>query len=100
MGPRKARVEGPALRGSTRDPYGPENQMIRVSVTSLVLLLIGVSAGTVLLLWFMDAFSRRRREARQNKGVCSCPLCFFEFHNPTKSQLPSCPRCGAPASGK
>jgi uncharacterized paraquat-inducible protein A len=74
--------------------------MIRVSVTSLVLLLIGVSAGTVLLLWLMDAFRRQRNESRQQKRVCSCPLCFFDFTDQTDSQRPSCPRCGAPTSRK
>lgn len=72
--------------------------MIRVSVTSLVLLLIGLSAGTVLLLWFMDEVRRRSGELRQKAKIFKCPLCFFEFTPSSQIALPPCPRCGAPST--
>jgi hypothetical protein len=70
--------------------------MIRVSITSLVLVLVGTSAGLVLLLWFFGLWWRNRAEARFSKQTKQCPLCFFEFTNENTGSLAPCPRCGAP----
>lgn len=72
--------------------------MIRVSVTSLVLLLIGLSTGTVLLLWYVDEYRKRRSDLIQKSKVFKCPLCFFDFTPASQSDIPPCPRCGAPSS--
>jgi uncharacterized paraquat-inducible protein A len=70
--------------------------MIRVSLTSMVLVLVCTSAGIVLLLWLLNEWRRFRQNAHLQKRARQCPLCFFEFLQPNESPLASCPRCGAP----
>ena len=70
--------------------------MIRVSITSLVLLLVCTSSGLVLLLWLFGSWWRARNEAILKSQSKQCPLCFFEFLNPTPDSIAPCPRCGAP----
>ena len=69
--------------------------MIRVSITSLVLVLVCTSAGLVLLLWLFGVWWRSRAEAILQKQSKQCPLCFFEFIKKTPDSLAPCPRCGA-----
>lgn len=70
--------------------------MIRVSITSLVLVLVGTSAGLVLLLWLFGAWWQSRSQALLQKQTGQCPLCFFEFLKTKPEPLAPCPRCGAP----
>ena len=69
--------------------------MIRVSVTSLVVILASLTAGGVTLLWVWWEWSRHRRERVARKKVRQCGLCFFEFLPSTGEVLTNCPRCGA-----
>jgi hypothetical protein len=70
--------------------------MIRVSMTSLVLVLVCTSAGIVVLLWLLGEWRRSRREALLRSRSKKCPLCFFEFLTAPDLPRAPCPRCGAP----
>jgi len=72
--------------------------MIRVSPTSLVLILVCASAGFTLLCWLWSELQRARRESAARRNTLRCPLCFFEFHTDPPAPLLPCPRCGAPTA--
>jgi len=70
--------------------------MIRVSITSMVLVLVCTSAGIVVLLWLLSEWLRSRREASLRRRAKKCPLCFFEFLTAAPLPQAPCPRCDAP----
>ena len=73
--------------------------MIRVSVTSLVVILASVAAGTVLSLWLWWEWQRYRSARKMTRKVRRCRLCFYEFLPGNTAEPAACPRCGAGTVG-
>jgi hypothetical protein len=69
--------------------------MIRVSLTALVTIYLFLSLATILLLWIIGEWGRRRRERRALRYRLRCMICAFEFEDRTAVLLPRCPRCGS-----
>lgn len=75
--------------------------MFRVSITSLVLLLLSCSLGPVLVCWALSAWKARRRERASERVLRRCALCFFEFVPAETTAAPcACPRCSAPTEAR
>ena len=73
--------------------------MIRVSVTSLVVTLASITAGSIVLLWLWWEWRRYRSARKMRLRVRQCALCFYEFLPEAPDELTACPRCGA-ATGR
>lgn len=69
--------------------------MIRVSLSLLVLIFLGLMLGPIFGLWLFHEFQRQRREAAAFRYVLRCQLCSFLFEDRSSEPLPRCPRCGA-----
>ena len=75
--------------------------MIRVSVTSLVVTLVSVTAGIVLFSWLWWEWRRYQSARKMTRKVRQCGLCFYEFLPKNASTgLAACPRCGANTLGR
>jgi uncharacterized paraquat-inducible protein A len=69
--------------------------MIRVSVTSLVVTLASITAGSIVLLWLWWEWRRYQSARKMHLRVRQCALCFYEFLPESTTDLTACPRCGA-----
>jgi hypothetical protein len=69
--------------------------MIRVDLSWLVLIYLGLMIGPVLLLWLLNEFRRQRRERAAFRYVLRCGMCGFEFEDRSETLLPKCPRCSS-----
>jgi hypothetical protein len=68
--------------------------MIRVSLTLLVFLYLGLFLLAVFGIWIVFECKRQLRERRSTRFRVRCSICAFEFEDATEEQLPRCPRCG------
>ena len=69
--------------------------MIRVHLSLLVVIYLGLMVGPVLALWLFNEFRRQRRERAAFRFVLRCGMCAFEFEDRTETLLPKCPRCSS-----
>jgi hypothetical protein len=69
--------------------------MIRVSLSVLVLIFLGLMIGPILAAWLLNEYRRSRRERAAFRHVLRCALCALEFEDRTTDELPRCPRCGS-----
>lgn len=69
--------------------------MIRVSLSLLVLIFLGLMLGPIFGLWLLNEYRRQRRESAAFRYVLQCQMCSFEFADRSTELLPRCPRCGS-----
>jgi len=69
--------------------------VIRVDLSLLVLIYLGLMVGPVLFLWLLNELRRQRREKAAFRHVLRCGMCSFEFEDRTETLLPKCPRCSS-----
>lgn len=69
--------------------------MIRVSLSVLVFIFLGLMVGPILGAWLLNEYRRSRRERAAFRYVTRCTACSLEFEDRTGAELPRCPRCGA-----
>lgn len=69
--------------------------MIRVSLSTLVVIYLGLMLGPILGAWLFSEWRRQRRERAAFRHVLRCKLCASEYADATSTLLPRCPHCGA-----
>lgn len=69
--------------------------MIRVSLTLLVFVYLGLFLAVVFANWIAWNFRRQRAERRALRHRLRCGLCALEFEDESADLLPRCPRCGS-----
>ena len=69
--------------------------MIRVTLTTLVLL--GMAVGVALLggFWLVAVWIERRAENRARRDLVSCRICGHVYENTARRPLTACPQCGS-----
>ena len=68
--------------------------MIRISLSLLVLIFLGLMLGPIFALWLLNEYRRSQRERAAFAHVLRCSACALEFEDRTDTELPPCPRCG------
>ena len=69
--------------------------MIRVSLSTLVVIYLVLMLGPILGAWLFSEWRRQRRERAAFRHVLRCKLCACEYADATSTLLPRCPHCGA-----
>ena len=69
--------------------------MIRVSLTTLLLIYLAGMLALVCIAWVSAAWRRRSFERHASRHMLRCALCCFEFEDASDALLPGCPRCGS-----
>jgi rubrerythrin len=69
--------------------------MIRVDLSVLVFICLGLAIGPVMFLWLFNEYRRQKRERAAFRYVLRCGMCGFEFEDRTDTLLPRCPRCAS-----
>lgn len=69
--------------------------MIRVSLSLLALIFLGMMLGPIFGLWLLNEFRHQRRERAAFRHVLRCAMCGFEFEDRSTEILPKCPRCAS-----
>ena len=69
--------------------------MIRVSLSYLVCIYLGLMLVPILGAWLLSEWRRQRRERAAFRHVLRCQLCAGEYADGTSTILPRCPHCGA-----
>ncbi len=69
--------------------------MIRVSLSTLVLICLVLMIGPILCFWLLNEWRRQRRERAAFRHVIRCPMCGFEHEDKSRELLVRCPRCAA-----
>jgi predicted Zn-ribbon and HTH transcriptional regulator len=69
--------------------------MIRVDLSTLVLIALLLMMGPIVLAWLLNEYRRSRREKAAFQHVLHCRLCSFEFEDQGQEALSRCPRCGS-----
>ena len=69
--------------------------MIRVSLTTLLLIYLAGMLVLVCIAWISAAWRRRAIERHALRHVLRCALCNFEFEDSSDALLPRCPRCSS-----
>jgi hypothetical protein len=69
--------------------------MIRVSLTMLVFIYLGIFLLVIFGNWIAWSIARTRRARQALRHRLRCVLCAFEFEDPSDDLLPRCPRCGS-----
>jgi hypothetical protein len=74
--------------------------MIRVSLSSLAVVLVVLMLGPVILLWIYGEWRRAIMNREASRWIAQCGMCGFQFRRETlvDSAL-VCPRCEAPVGG-
>ncbi len=69
--------------------------MIKVSLTTLVLL--GMALGVFLLgcIWFVAVWRQRREEDRTRRDLVCCRICGHVYENAEHRPVSACPQCGS-----
>lgn len=69
--------------------------MIRVSLSVLVFIFLGLMIGPIFAAWLLNEYRRSQRERAAFQHVLRCTACALEFEDRSDVELPRCPRCGA-----
>lgn len=69
--------------------------MIRVNLSWLIVIYLGLMIGPVLILWLVNEFRCQRRERAAFRFVVRCGMCGLEFEDRSPTLLPRCPRCAS-----
>lgn len=69
--------------------------MIRVSLSVLIVVYLGVFLAVIFSAWLRYEWVRKRRENRALRHRLQCAICALEFEDSTRTLLPRCPRCGS-----
>jgi DNA-directed RNA polymerase subunit RPC12/RpoP len=69
--------------------------VIRVSLSVLVFIFLGLMVGPIFGAWLLNEYRRSRRERAAFRYVIRCTACSLEFEDRTRADLPRCPRCAA-----
>ena len=70
--------------------------MIRVSLSSLAVVLVVLMLGPVILLWVYGEWRRAIKNREASKHIAQCGMCGFQFRRETLNQTALvCPRCSA-----
>lgn len=67
--------------------------MIRVSLSLLILIYLGLLLIPIFAAWLLNEFRRSQRERAAFKHVIHCRICAFDWRDQTNSMLATCPRC-------
>lgn len=71
--------------------------MIRVSLSSLAVVLVALMLGPVILMWVYGEWRRAIKNREASQRIAQCGMCGFQFRRDTLEQIALvCPRCGAP----
>ena len=69
--------------------------MIRVDLSTLVLISLLIMLGPIVAAWLLNEYRRSKRERAAFQHVIQCRLCSFEFEDQGQEVLSRCPRCGS-----
>jgi uncharacterized paraquat-inducible protein A len=71
--------------------------MIRVSLSSLAVVLAALMLGPVIIMWVYGEWRRAKKYREAMQGVTQCVMCGFQFRRENPKQTAAlCPRCDAP----
>jgi len=69
--------------------------MIRVSLSTLALICLGLMLGPIFFSWLFTEWRRQRRERAAFRHILHCAMCGFEHEDRSRELLVRCPRCAA-----
>lgn len=67
--------------------------MIRVSLTLLVMIYMGLLVGIVCFIWFYSALKLRREERQAFRYRMRCGICGYVYEDRGEEVLSRCPSC-------
>lgn len=71
--------------------------MIRVSLSSLAVVLVVLMLGPVILLWIYGEWRRAIEDRKASQRIAQCGMCGFQFRRENlEPGALVCPRCSAP----
>lgn len=69
--------------------------MFKITLGNLIVVALLALLGSLAVLWVVSDWLRRRRERRLLRHTVLCRICGNQFEEPSGTELPACPACGA-----
>lgn len=68
--------------------------MIRVTLTTLILIYMTLLLAILGIIWLVGEYVRFRQDKKKRRAMVVCDICGHSFEDPSERELLTCPSCG------